>query len=281
MAQVIEQQTTREGLKIIEIRLRGTANNCKELLTLIRVEIKKIQNSSFPNLPYYEMVPCHCAECSIVETPYFFSYCDIETYLQKGKTKIDCRNSAEYVSIAELIGSVFNIDEMESRYKQMMDERKNIINISMSDFGKADQKVTQQVEQTVTQQQTVTQEVKNVQDLFKNLKEDILDEVDIEIADEKEKKRIKKELEKAENAFSELEKAAAAGKKELPVSTKSRIAEFFDNLYDENSRINKALKLVSKGTEKVQKLGRIYNKFAPYFAIPSIPPVLLGNEKMV
>ena len=113
---------------------------------------------------------------------------------------------------------------------------------------------------------------------MKNLKEDILGEVEIEIEDEKEKKRIKNELGKVENAFFELEKAASEGKKELPVSTKNRIAEFIDNLSDKNSRINKALRLVSKGAEKVQKLGRVYNKFAPYFTLPSIPPILLGKE---
>ncbi|MCP4580314.1 MAG: hypothetical protein GY839_01755, partial [candidate division Zixibacteria bacterium] len=80
-AQVIEQKTMKEGLKIIEIRLKGTPNNRKELLTLIREEIKKIQNSSFPNLPYSEMIPCNCRECKTAETPYFFNYDDIETYL--------------------------------------------------------------------------------------------------------------------------------------------------------------------------------------------------------
>jgi internalin A len=132
---------------------------------------------------------------------------------------------------------------------------------------------------TATQQQTVTQEVKTVQGLFKNLKQDILDEIEIEIDDEKEKKRITNELQKAGTAFGELEQAASEGKKELAEGTKSRLSEFIDNLSDENSRINKALKLVSKGTEKAQKLARVYNNFAPFFALPSVPPILLGDDK--
>ena len=86
-------------------------------------------------------------------------------------------------------------------------------------------------------------------------------------------------MDKVDAAFSELEQAAAEGKKELPMSTKSRIGEFIDKLSDENSRINKALRLVSKGADKVQQLGRFYNKVAPYFALPSIPPILLGKEE--
>lgn len=280
MAQVIEQKTVKEGLKVIEIRLKGTPNSRKDLLTLIREEIKKIQNSSFPNLPYVEMVPCNCKECVNETNPYFFDYDDIKTYLQKGKTKIDCRKSTEEVSIASLIGSVFNIDEIEWRYKRIMDESKIHIDFKPIIKVQQKQKQRQKATQTATQQQAVNvhQEVKTVQGLFKNLKEDILDEVDIEIEDEKEKQRIKNELDKVDVAFSELERAASEGKKELPVSTKSRISEFVDKLSDENSRINKALRLVSKGAEKVQKLGRFYNKVAPYFALPSIPPILLGKE---
>jgi internalin A len=278
MAQVIEQKTVKEGLKIIEIRLKGTPNSRKDLLTLIREEIKKIQNNSFPNLPYVEMVPCNCRECINETNPYFFDYGDIDTYLQKGKTKIDCRKSTEEVAIASLIGSVFNIDEIESRYKRIMDESKIHIDFKPVIKVQQKQKQRQKSKLTATQQQKVIQEVKNVQGLFKNLKEDILDEVEIEIENEKEKQRIKNELEKVDAAFSELEQAASEGKKELPESTKSRIGEFIDKLSDENSRINKALRLVSKGADKVQKLGRVYNKFAPYFALPSVPPILLGKE---
>ncbi len=124
IAQVIEKKTVNEGLKIIEIRLDGALNSRKDFLTLICEEIKKIQNSSFPNLPYVEMVPCYCKECTIAETPYFFNYRDIETYLQKEKTKIDCRKSTKEVSIGVLIGNVFDSEEIELRQKKIRDESK-------------------------------------------------------------------------------------------------------------------------------------------------------------
>ncbi|MBD3218358.1 MAG: hypothetical protein GF310_08780, partial [candidate division Zixibacteria bacterium] len=276
-AQVIEQETTREGLKIIEIRLNGTPNSRKELLTLIREEIKKIQKSSFPNLPYSEMVPCHCKECSAAETPYFFAYNDLENYMMKGKTEIDCRKSAEDVEIAHLVGSVFDHKEIEERYRRIMEDRK--IHVEIKPDMHMQQEQSQQQEATQTAIQTVTQDVKNVQGLFGNLKDDILDEAEIEFDDEKEKKRLRKELDKAEKAIAELEKASSEGKKEIGEATKSRLGEFIDSLSDKNSRINKALKLVSKGTKKVQELGKTYNKIAPYFGIPNIPPILLGKEK--
>ncbi len=164
----------------------------------------------------------------------------------------------------------------------MSEENKNI-NINLSNIGNPQQNVTQKQTSvqkatlTAIQQQTVKQ-VNEVQGLFKNLKEDILEEIDLEIDDEKEKRRIKNELEKTEKAFSELETSASEGKEELDTSTKNRLTEFIDNLSDENSRINKTLKLVSKGKGKAQTLAKVYNKFAPFFALPSVPDILLGKK---
>ncbi len=275
-AQIIEKKHPKLGLKYIEIRLRGNKSNRRDLLTLIREEIKNIQKISFPNLPYLEMIPCICRECAGQADPYFFNYEDIQNYLNKKKTKIDCRVSTEKVFISELIGSVFNIEEIESRLKENMDKRN--INIDFRPNIKVHQEQEQQQKQKQEVSQEVKVEVKNAEGLFKNLKEDILDEIDIEIKDEKEKTRIKNDLKKVEKAFSELNEAACEGKKELETGTKNRLEDFIDKLADENSRINKALNLVERGKDKAQKLARVYNKFAPYFALPSVPDVLLGKE---
>ncbi|MEW6088647.1 MAG: COR domain-containing protein [bacterium] len=275
-AQVIERITEKEGLKVIEIRIRGNLNNSKDFLTLIREEIKKIHKSSFPNLPYREMIPCICRECVTLTAPNFFEYGDIDKYIQKGKRKIDCHKSSEEVSIPKLIGSVFNPTEIDSRYKDIMDEDKNIsidVNSNTNIYIQQEQK--QESTLTATQSQTLIQDVKNFQGLFKNLKEDILDEVDIEITDDKEKKRIQNELQNTEKAFSELEKVASKGEKEVNLSVRKRIEEFIDYFSNENSRVNKALRLISTSKKRLQDIGKGYNKFAPFFGLPSIPKILL------
>jgi len=74
LGQVIEKETTKEGLKVIDIIIIGNVNNRKDLLSLLRYEIEKIQRYSFPNLPYYEMIPCNCADCMVTKNPYYYSY---------------------------------------------------------------------------------------------------------------------------------------------------------------------------------------------------------------
>lgn len=283
MAEVTEQKTAKEGLKIIAIRLRGNASERKDLLTLVREEIKNIQSSSFSNLPYVEMVPCCCSECSISAIPYFFDYSYIENYLHKGKTHIDCRISTEAVNIPVLVGSVFNLEEIETRVKDLVEQSQSNININLSNIGNTQTHVEQHAQLTATQTQTVSIDikidVKTVQGLFNNLKEDILDEIDIEIDDEKEKKRIANELKKAGRAFEALEEAAGREDSDLDSATKSRLKEFVSNLADEDSRIGKTLGLVSRGREKMQAVGKAYNSVAPYFVLPSIPPPLLGDDR--
>jgi len=115
-AQVIERKTADEGLKIIEIRLQGEPNSRKEFLTLLREHIKQIQDISFPNLPYLEMVPCNCGECGQLTSPHFFKYEDIEICLKKGKNTIECRKSVEDVEINKLIDAIgFKIMETDRR----------------------------------------------------------------------------------------------------------------------------------------------------------------------
>ncbi len=279
-AEVIERKTIKEGLKIVAIRLNGQAGERKDLLTLIREEIKKIQISSFPNLPYIEMVPCCCSECVNDPNPYFFDHNDIDNYQQKGKASIDCRKSTESVPILTLVGSVFNTDEIESRAQTLADDKN--IQINFNPQVNVQQQATllanQQQSQNQSQSQTASMDIQNLQGLFRNLKEDIVDEIEIELDDDKEVKRINNDLKKVENAFNALEQATLTDQTELDSATRGRITEFVDNLCDQDSRLNRALMFVARGKEKMQSLGRAYNQFAPHFALNSIPPVLLGEE---
>ncbi|MFZ0034275.1 MAG: hypothetical protein WAK60_04715 [Sedimentisphaerales bacterium] len=252
-----------EQSKTIEITVQGELRCKRDYFSAIRHHLNDI-NRSFENLKD-GFIPLPDYPGILIE------YKELLGYERSGRDEYFVGKLGKSFSVSEMLDSVISKEE---RSKEMNDR----ININLSNIGNPQQNARQEATLTATQQQTVTQEVKDVQVLLKNLKADILEEVEIEIEDEKEKKRIKNELQKAEDAFNELEKAASEGKKEVDEGTKSRIGEFIDNLSDENSRINKALKLVSNGVEKVQKLGRVYNKFAPYFALPSIPPILLGKD---
>lgn len=156
----------------------------------------------------------------------------------------------------------------------------NKIHIENVGNPKVNQTVTQNSSQSVDQKQSLDflDQLKDMQGLFCNLKEDILDEADIEIEDEKEKKRIQNELGKAEKALTEAESAAKEGN-ELDAAAKNRLETFFNSLADKNSRLGKALEFVGNGANKAQELAQAYNKFATNIGWPAVPPLLLGKDK--
>jgi internalin A len=252
-----------ETTKRIEIIVQGKQLKKQRYFSAIRHNILSI-NREFENLVVKEFIPLP------EHQEYLIEYSELLGYERANKDEYFVGKLGKSFSVSEMLDSVISKHE---RTQHMGD-----INIDLSNIGNPQQTVNQKVQQEVSQQQTVTQEVKMVQGLFKNLKEDLFEEIEMEIDDEKDQRRIKHELQKTEKAFSELEQAAAEGKQEVEESTKDRIGEFIDNLSDQDSRLNKALKFVSKGSEKLQKLGKVYNNVAPFFMLPSIPPVLLGKE---
>jgi internalin A len=233
-----------EQNKTIKITIQGEQLYKQRYFSVIRFSLLDI-NKKFENLKVDEYIPL----------PYYpdfnVEYQELLGYEKAGKDEYFVGKLGKSFSVSEMLDSVISKEE------------------------RAEEKQKIKIDITIDINIQITQNITDAQSLFKNLKQDILDEADIEIEDEKEIKRIKNELKKIEKALNEL-KTAAEAKKEPEAGTKTRFKEFINNISDKNSKINKALELVSNGTETLQKFGRLYNKFAPFCALPSIPDIFFG-----
>ena len=127
-AQIMERFTVKEGLKIIEIRLTGIPLLCKEFLTVIREEINRIQKSSFPDLPYDEMVPCNCPKCRTSPEPNFFYYKVLEDFLVNNDMEIQCMISRKMIKITDLIQAVFTDKEVVQMNETLITALNKILN---------------------------------------------------------------------------------------------------------------------------------------------------------
>jgi Leucine-rich repeat (LRR) protein len=67
---------------------------------------------------------------------------------------------------------------------------------------------------------------------------------------------------------------------EISKSPFRRLKRIFDHLNNPESEWSNAIKGSKKAIEFLQSLGKKYNKFAPWLAIPSIPDILLGNNSV-
>lgn len=104
-AEVIEDVTRKEGLKIISIKISGNTGRRKELLTIIREEIKRIHERAFKKISFDEMIPCCCHVCKGAPEPVFFSYEKLRRF-QKDKKQIQCSESYELMDPSNLIDEV-------------------------------------------------------------------------------------------------------------------------------------------------------------------------------
>ena len=260
----MEEQSNR-----IIVSIHGGPLEKRQYLSVIRHEIA---NLGFKELKPKELVALPGHPNAFVE------YEELLGYERAGRDEYFHGRLGKAFSVSELLDSVVSKEERtKERERNMSGEHHHF---HFENIGNPNVTVTQSNPQTVTQNQSVelVNQLKEAQALFRNLKEDILAEADIEIEDEKEKKRVQNELKKAETALAEVESAAEQSK-EPDAATKSRLKQFFDSLADKSSRLGKALEFVDQKTEKVRELARTYNKFATNFGLPAVPPLLLGNEK--
>ncbi|MCI5119655.1 MAG: hypothetical protein D3908_00350 [Candidatus Electrothrix sp. AUS4] len=256
----MEEQNNR-----IMITITGGLHSKRQYLSIIRHAIE--------GLGFQELVPKE-----LVELPghpgSFANYQNLLGYERKGWDTYCDGILGEEFSVSDLLDSVVSKDERNKDKERIVVEHHNHVKIENVGNPQINQNVTQNNTQTVNQSVDL---LKDAQALFRNLKDDILDEAEIEIKDEKEKKRVANELNKAEKALAEAEEAVSQDK-EPDAATKSRLEEFFTSLADKSSRLGKALEFVDQGTQKVQKLARTYNSIAGNIGLHTVPPLLLGRE---
>jgi internalin A len=278
-----------DNQKTITIIITGEPLRKRAYFSVIRHQLWDIHRS-FENLAVEEKIPLPGHPDRHV------SYKELLGYEKAKKDEYFSGELGKSFSVSKILDGFFTREEREQERIVIKQEThlNNVGNVTNSgnstvktgQVNRQETAQTQTVQQTQTVTQTVRQAVVDTNGRFKNLKDDLLEEVDIEIDDEKEKKRIQNDLAKTEKAFEQLEQTANQlehadenNPQHLPAATTSRIEEFVNGLSNPASRFNKALTFVGDGTQKLQKLGRSYNKIAPYFALPSIPDILVGKDQ--
>ena len=83
---------------------------------------------------------------------------------------------------------------------------------------------------------------------------------------------IKREIQTIDDELMDVDPEDAENTNKKPFK---RIKRIFDELTDDDSTFNETVKKSKKLKESLQKLGKSYNKFAQWLALPVIPDLLL------
>ncbi|MEI7726922.1 MAG: COR domain-containing protein [Bacteroidota bacterium] len=131
-AEVLQQETTNEGLKYIGIKIAGkSAENRRAFLHTIRKQVEYIHTNTFPYIKFNEMVVCNCPVCENSETPYFYELDYINSNTEAGEKTIFCKIGKQRVVIGKLLHEVYTSDEMSN--KKGMITNKIFISYSSAD----------------------------------------------------------------------------------------------------------------------------------------------------
>jgi predicted HTH transcriptional regulator len=86
---------------------------------------------------------------------------------------------------------------------------------------------------------------------------------------------LKEELARIEDSLDEV---SANTEKEKLKKPMNKLGRFLRKLEDEDSTINMLLSDTKKGIDLARKLGRTYNKFAQWLALPEVPELFLKEK---
>ncbi|MCO5382464.1 MAG: hypothetical protein NHB15_10570 [Methanosarcina barkeri] len=234
--------------KQIEIRIKG--NNKKELLGAICDQLDQI-NSSIKKINGRKQIPCNCSE----NCPERYYYEDLLKAEMNNIETIQCYNSFKNISISLLLDGYKRREERLREYYEISKEL-------TQDFGfmKTKQKIDLNVNVNVNLEVYLPQ----IQSDFDKLKKEI----------EYLNPKLESDLNKIQDSLDEISTNHATEKLIKPLNKLNR---FLDKLNDPDSDYNEAMKGTQKGIEYAQKLGRTYNKFAQWLAMPTVPELFLGK----
>lgn len=251
--------------KLVEIKICGSANKKRELLAIVRSRIDHI-NASMKNVQITQEIPCNCSK-TCANT---YDYDKLLVGELKGVTHVTCDETWQEVSLSKLLdGYERRADRMKEG--QMKDERGDKIHIDfrptvIAEGGKADVKVQASADAhaDVDIAIDIKVDLPAIQDDFAGLKE-ALANVD---------PRLEKELDRIEDSLDDV--TPESGKEKL-AKPMNKMRRFLEKVGDEDSDFHAAVKGAKKGVEMAQKVGKTYNKFAQWLALPQVPELFLGG----
>jgi len=249
----------------IEIRIKGS--NKRWTLGAICSQLDQI-NASIKKIKVSRQIPCNCSE----NCPQRYLYEDLLKAEVANMEKLICYKSFKYVPVSLLLDGYSRREERLREYDYEFYKNGPIFIISQTAQAhsesnstvKAKQKTNVDVDVNVNVNIDLKIDLPQIRIEFDNLKDEL----------ENLSPKIDVDLEKIQDSLDEIN--TNSDKKEF-VKPLNKLNRFLVKLSDPDSNYNKVIKGTEKGIELAQKLGRTYNKFAQWLAMPTVPDLFLGK----
>jgi hypothetical protein len=238
-----------------------TGERKREFFTTIRKTIRDI-NDSFEKLDVTELVPLPDSDETV-------SYKALIGHELDKIPAVYIGEERKSYPVRRLLDGVVSYEERKQEEDYLRIAHKEGRDVHLHVHQNVAQFVAQKSEQNVNIQLDLKVDLPDMQDSFSNFKRALMkaDLTDPELAGEL--KEIQEHLESL---------TLKAGEEEM-VKPMNKLGSFLRNLGDEDSTLRKIVNGTEKGIALAQKVGKTYNKFAQWLALPQVPEALLGEKK--
>jgi small GTP-binding protein len=251
-----------------KISIYVNGEQARDYLSVVRHSLGEI-NNSFEKLPVAEKIPLTDNEEVSLD------YEELTGLEQMGVAEIPIGKLKKTGNVVQLLDKVVSPEERRQEYEKIAGRDEVGKDIYLSVNIPQHNILVQQANPVMKQETHVSVDIDIKVDLpaiqsdFDKLKE-LLESAGTELD-----AKSAKELEKIGDSLDDL--TLESDKKEL-VKPFNRIKRFLDKLGDEDSKLNRALRGAKKGVQMAQKVGKTYNKFAQWLALPQVPKAFLGSD---
>ncbi len=244
--------------KQIEIRIKG--DNKRGALEVICYHLDQI-NSSMKKIKFSKKIPCNCSD----NCPQRYFYESLLEAEKENVENIQCHESYKNVQISSLLDGY----RKEKKFRENSESTsKTFIKIVNQPQAYSESNSITKVEQNTNVSVNINIDLKidlpQIRTEFGNLKDE-LENLD---------PKIDNDLDKIQDSLDEL---SSNSDQEKLIESLNKLNRFLMKLSDPDSNYNKVIKGTEKGIEYAQKLGRTYNKFAQWLAMPTVPDLFLGK----
>jgi small GTP-binding protein len=226
----------------------------RDYFSTIRKTFRDI-NDSFEKLEATELVPLPDNDEISIE------YEELIGYELEGKDEYFIGKLRKTYSVKELLNGIEKEEE-----RRMKTEGGDKINIHIHDLVKDSGTSEVHVEQKTNINIDLKIDLPAIQTEFEDLK-DLM----IESNPDPNLERKLKEI------GDSLDEVTAEMEKEKLNKPLNKVGRFLKELEDKNSKYHKIVSGTKKGIDVAQKLGKTYNKFAQWLALPQVPDLFLGK----
>lgn len=257
------------------ITIEVTGEQVRDYFAIIRKTIHNLNSPDEAELGVDELIPLPRYPNN------FVSYQNLIGHEVKKRDEYFDGTIGQGFDVSKLLSGIESRDETAKAIAEQKEHvtvvNNNNINIqndnssSLTSSNNQEQTATQTATQTVD----ISIELKNLKGTADYVLEDLVDDAEDEIENEREFAKVKKDCEKVTKAVNEIQGLESPEQADEKVGSFSRISDFLTGALDGSSRTGETLELLGDTVNKVRGLAKKYNTVASYFGMPVVPEVLL------